>query len=355
MAGSGRGVIGGVDTHGSTHHAAAIDVAGRVLATAQFEANSRGYRGLHSWLRGHGEISSVGVEGTGSYGAGLARYLSAQGVDVVEVDRPDRRMRRRRGKSDPIDAEAAARSVLAGTAAGSPKDRAGVVESIRALRVARTGAVKARTAAASSLKATVTTAPAPLRERLETLSSPQRIEVCAAMRTDPIRLDDPSQGTKAALRSLSRRIVALDAEIAELDAALSRLVRKAAPRTMAQCGIGVDHAGQLLVTAGQNIERLHSEAAFARLCGAAPIPASSGRTNRHRLSRGGDRQANRALYMAVIVRLAHDERTRAYAERRTAEGLSKSEIIRCLKRYLAREVYADLVADLRSLRGIDTI
>ncbi len=355
MAGSGRVVIGGVDTHGSTHHAAAIDVAGRILATAQFEANSCGYRELHSWLRGHGEVSSVGVEGTGSYGAGLARYLSAQGVDVVEVDRPDRRMRRRRGKSDPIDAEAAARSVLAGTAVGSPKDRTGVVESIRALRVARTGAVKARTAAASSLKATVTTAPAPLRERLETLSSPQRIEVCAAMRADSSRLEDPLQGTKAALRSLSRRIVTLDAEIAELDEALSPLVLQAAPRTMARCGIGVEHAGQLLVTVGENIERLHSEAAFAQLCGVAPMLASSGRTDRHRLNRGGDRQANRALHLAVIVRLAHCDRTRAYALRRTAEGLSKAEIIRCLKRYLAREVYPALVADLRALRGLDTI
>lgn len=355
MPGSNTVVIGGVDTHGHTHHVAALDTAGRILATAQFDANSHGYRRLLSWLRAHGELASVGIEGTGSYGAGLCRYLMSEGVVVLEVDRPDRRMRRRHGKSDPVDAEAAARSVLAGTAAGFPKDRSGVVESIRALRVARTGAVKARTAAASSLKAMVTTAPGALRERLESLSSRERIDACVAMRPDPGRLDDPMHGTKASLRSLARRIVTLDDEIAQLDASLSDLVRKAAPRTMARCGVGVDHAGRLLVTAGENIERMHSEAAFARLCGVAPIPASSGRTNRHRLSRGGDRQANRALYMAVIVRLAHDERTRAYAQRRTAEGLSKPEIIRCLKRYLAREIYSALVADLRALAGLDTI
>ncbi len=175
------------------------------------------------------------------------------------------------------------------------------------------------------------------------------------MRPDQTRLDDPLQATKGGLRSLARRMGALDVEIAELDAALSRLVRKAAPRTMARCGIGVDHAGRLLVTAGENIERMHSEPAFARLCGTAPIPASSGRTQRHRLSRGGDRQANRALYLAVIVRLQHCERTREYARRRVAEGLSKTEIIRCLKRYLAREIYHALVEDLNALHWVDRI
>ncbi|MCE5203616.1 MAG: IS110 family transposase [Coriobacteriales bacterium] len=355
MAGSKLVVIGGVDTHGETHHAAVIDTAGRILGTAPFDASAAGYRRLLRWLRSHGDLVSVGVEGTGSYGAGLCRHLFSQGVDVIEVDRPDRRMRRRRGKSDPVDAEAAARSVLAGTAMGSPKDRSGLVESIRTLRVARSGAVKARTAAMGSLKAMITTAPAPLREKLEILSRPQRVKACAAMRPDPTRLDDPAHGTEAALRSLARRVIALDGEIAELDEALSPLVLQAAPRTMARCGIGVEHAGQLLVTVGENIERLHSEAAFAQLCGVAPMLASSGRTDRHRLNRGGDRQANRALHLAVIVRLAHCDRTRAYALRRTAEGLSKAEIIRCLKRYLAREVYPALVADLRALRGLDTI
>ena len=355
MAGRTSVVIGGVDTHGRTHHAAAIDTAGRMLATAQFDADGTGYRRLLRWLRTHGELRCVGVEGTGSYGAGLCRYLLSEGVDVIEVDRPDRRMRRRRGKSDPIDAEAAARSVLAGTATGTPKDRSGVVESIRVLRVARSGAVKAKTAAAVSLKTTVTTAPAALREKLDALSTAERIDTCASLRPDPDRLDDPLHATKAALRSLARRVVALDGEIAELDASLSRLVHRAAPRTIARCGIGVDHAGRFLVTAGENVDRLHSEAAFAALCGAAPISASSGRTDRHRLNRGGDRQANRALHLAVVVRMQHCDHTRAYVQRRTAEGLSKPEIMRCLKRYLAREIYHSLVADLNALKGVDTI
>jgi transposase len=355
MAGDKRVVIGGVDTHGAAHQAAVVDETGRLLGTAQFTASTSGYRSLLAWLQRHGELASVGVEGTGSYGAGLCRYLLSHSIEVLEVDRPDRRVRRKAGKSDPLDAEAAARAVVAGTASGSPKDRSGIVESIRSLRVARTGAVKARTAATSSLKAAVTTAPCSLRERLEVLPSSQLVAACAALRPDSGRLDDPAQGTKAALRSLARRIVALDAEVTELDGALSGLVRTAAPRTVALLGVGVELAGQPLVTAGENVERLRSEAAFARICGAAPIPASSGRTDRHRLSRGGDRQANRALHLAVVVRLGCCERTRAYAARRSGDGLSKPEIIRCLKRYLAREVYPAIVADLCDLREVDKI
>ena len=348
-------VIGGVDTHERTHQAAAIDGSGRMLGTAQFEVSTAGYAELLAWLRGLGALAQVGVEGTGSYGAGLCRYLLSQGVAVIEVDRPDRKMRRSRGKSDPIDAEAAARSVLAGTATALPKDRSGVVESIRVLRVARSGAVKARTAAVNALKTTVVAAPAGLRETLGGLPPTALVETCAALRPDPTRLADPAQGAKAALRSLARRVVDLEGEVRSLDSSLTCLVREAAPATTALAGIGIDHAGQLLASAGQNPERLHSENAFAQLCGAAPIPASSGRTQRHRLNRGGDRQANRALHMAVIVRMRLCPRTRAYVERRSAEGLSKPEIMRCLKRYLAREVYHSLIADMRALGGLDGI
>jgi len=355
MAGSTDVVIGGVDTHGRTHQVAAIDSAGRVLGGAEFEASCRGYRELLAWLRDHGPIASVGVEGTGSYGAGLCRHLLAEGVTVIEVDRPDRRIRRAKGKSDPIDAECAARAVLAGTASATPKDRRGVVESIRMLRIARSGAVKARTAAVNALRATVVTAPEPVRLALGMLAPAKLVAACRALRPDRARLHDPVHGARLALRTLARRIEALDLEIRELDGALARLVRAAAPATLALAGIGVDHAGQLLVSAGQNPERLRSEAAFARLCGAAPIPASSGQTSRHRLSRGGDRQANRALHMAVVVRLRRCPRTRAYVERRTAEGLSKPEIMRCLKRYLAREVYHALQADLLAIEGVDAI
>jgi transposase len=346
-------VIGGVDTHGRTHHAAVLEANGAVLGSAEFAASSAGYRRLLAWMCGHGELACVGVEGTGTYGAGLARHLLAAGVPVVEVERPERRLRRQHGKSDPIDAEAAARAVLAGTARALPKGRDGIVESIRALRTARSSAVKARSAAINSLKAMVVSAPAEQRERLDGLSTGALVTICAALRPDHERLADALQATKAALRSLARRIAVLGEEIAELDAALTGLVRKAAPQTIALMGVGVEHAGQLLVTAGDNPERLRSEAAFAHLCGVAPIPASSGRTTRHRLHRGGDRAANRALHLAVVVRLRYDARTRAYVERRTREGLSKMETIRCLKRYLAREVYRTLSADLRELHGLD--
>jgi transposase len=348
-------VVGGVDTHGRSHHAAVIDMAGRILGTREFEASIAGYRRLLVWLRRHGELSMIGVEGTGTYGAGLCRYLLSQDACVVEVDRPNRRVRRSRGKSDPIDAEAAARAALAGTATALPKQRNGIVESIRALRVARSGAVKTRTAALNALKATLVTAPAELRQPLDGLPTSALIVACAALRPDGGRLADPVQGTKTALRSLARRIVALEDEIAELDDALSELVHRAAPRTIALLGIGVDHAGQFLVTAGENPERLRSEAAFAHLCGVAPIPASTGRTQRHRLHRGGDRNANRALHLAVVVRLRCCARSRCYVERRTMEGLSKLEIMRCLKRYLAREIYHSLEADLRALNGLDKI
>lgn len=355
MAGSTVVVIGGVDTHGHTHQAAAIDSAGRILGSAEFEACAQGYRELLAWLRGHGSVDSVGVEGTGSYGAGLCRHLLAEGVRVLDVDRPDRRTRRTRGKSDPIDAESAARAMLAGTATTVPKDRSGAVESIRTLRIARSGAVKARTAAMNALRTTIGTAPEAMRSGLEALMPAKLVDTCAALRPDRDKIEDPSQGTELALRSIARRIESLDAEVRELDAALTRLVRQAAPTTVAILGIGVDHAGQLLVSAGQNPERLHSDAAFARLCGVAPVPASSGRVSRHRLSRGGDRQADRALHMAVVVRLGRCPRTREYVERRTAEGLSKPEIMRCLKRYLAREVYHTLRVDLQELGGLDTI
>lgn len=355
MAVSRSVVIGGVDTHGRTHHTGPLDSAGRLLGTAQFDASSRGYRDLLTWLRGLGEIDAVGIEDTGSYGAGLCRLLLSEGVRVIEVERPDRRSRRLRGKSDPIDAEAAARAVMAGTARATPKDRSGVIESIRSLRIARSGAVKARTAALNALKTTVVTSPDCLRASLDMLSPARLLDHCAALRPDRCSLDDPLHAAKLALRTIGRRIHSLDSEIRELDSVLSEMVRRVAPATISLPGIGVDHAGQLLVSAGQNPERLRSEAAFARLCGSAPVPASSGRTQRHRLSRGGDRQANRALHMAVVVRLRRCCRTQAYVERRTAEGLSKPEIMRCLKRYLAREVYHALRSDLSALSGLDAI
>lgn len=331
-------VTGGVDTHGQTHHAAVLDHLGRELGDREFPTTPSGYRDLLAWLREHGQLERVGVEGTGTYGAGLSRHLHAAGVPVMEVDRPDRKARRAQGKSDPLDAYSAARAALAGRATGTPKARDGQVEAIRALRVARSSAVKARSQSTNQLKALLVTAPGELREQLRVLSTTALIKACARLRPTG-DLADPGHATKAALRRLARRHQFLSEEIRDADTELRTLVVAAAPRLLALPGVGTEVAGQLLTTVGDNPDRLHSEAAFAHLCGVAPIPASSGRTRRHRLNRGGDRAANNALYVVVLNRLRYDQRTRNYAARRTTEGLSKPEIIRCLKRYVARELY----------------
>ena len=331
-------VTGGVDTHGQTHHAAVLDHLGRELGDREFPTTPSGYRALLSWLRGHGQLERVGVEGTGTYGAALSRHLRAAGVEVVEVDRPDRKARRAQGKSDPLDAYSAARATLAGRATGAPKARDGRVEAIRALRVARSSAVKARSQTTNQLKALLVTAPAELREQLRGLTTTALIATCARLRPTG-DVASPEHATKTALRRLARRHQFLSEEISDADAELHTLVTAAAPRLIALPGVGTEVAGQLLTTVGDNPDRLHSEAAFAHLCGVAPIPASSGRTRRHRLNRGGDRAANNALYVVVLGRLRYDQRTRAYAARRTTEGLSKPEIIRCLKRFVARELY----------------
>ena len=342
-------VVGGVDCHAEVHHAAALDGTGRRLGEQAFPATRPGYERLLAWLRGFGSVATVGVESTGSYGAGLTRFLLRAGVRVVEINQPHAHLRHRRGKTDAIDAEAAARKVLSGEATVVPKETTGAVEAIRQLRLTRRSAVKARAVASRQLGDLIVTAPADLRERLSCKTLPGQAAICVRFRPDRQRLTDPVQAAKLALRTLARRIAALDAEIAQLDEHLEPLVRAAAPRTLALFGIGPQHAGQLLVTAGQNITRLQGEAAFAHLCGVDPIPASSGKTTRHRLNPGGDRAANSALHMIAVVRLRYCERTQQYAKRRIAEGRSKREILRCLKRYIAREVYRTLCADLAHL------
>jgi transposase len=340
----------GVDTHRDLHVAVALDQHGRRLGSRICATAPAGFAALLVWATGFGTVDRIGIEGTGSYGAGLARWLRARGLAVVEVERPDRRDRqgrRRRGKSDPTDAEVAARAVQAGTALGQPKGGDGPVEMIRTLRLARRSALKARTQAANQLHALVLTAPAAVRARLRGLSLARLITVTAAFRPGSV-LASPLVATKFALRSLAVRHRQLSAEIAQLDAQLASLVAAAGPALLAVKGLGPDTAGALLVAAGDNPERLRSEAAFARLCGVAPLPASSGRTTRHRLSRGGNRDANRALYLLALGRMSWDPRTRAYVARRTADGLSKPEIIRCLKRYLARELF-------RLLAGVPAI
>ncbi|MCA1704463.1 MAG: IS110 family transposase [Actinobacteria bacterium] len=332
-------VTGGVDTHKDTHTAAAVDAAGRVLGSAQFPATAAGYRRLLAWLRSRGTLVLVGVEGSGAYGAGLARHLHAEGVAMVEIDRPDRKSRRWQGKSDPVDAEAAARAALAAHRTGTPKQRDGQVEALRNLRVARRSAITQRADTQKQMKTLIVTAPDTLRAQLQGLADSPLVEACAVSRPDHCRAGDPAVAATLALRALARRHQQLTTEITELDSLITPLVEAINPRLLDVNGVGPDVAGQLLVTAGDNPQRLRSEAAFAMLCGAAPLPASSGKTNRHRLNRGGDRQANAALYRIALCRLRWDPRTRDYVDRRTKDGMSKKEIMRCLKRYIAREIY----------------
>lgn len=338
----------GVDTHQMTHHGAVLDARGGMLGEREFPADAAGYQELFEWALGYGVVDSVGVESTGSYGAGLVRYLSRQGVRVVEVNRPLKRERALHGKSDVLDAVSAARQVQAGTATGVPKVTEGAVEAVRVLHLARRSAVEHRVALLSQIRDVATSAPEEIRCQLIALTSAQRVKVCLAMRPDMSRGGDSFHATKMSLRSLARQVRAMEEEIADLDAQLEPLVVGMAPNLMALPHVGVNVAAQLLITAGLNNDRFTSEAAFARLTGVAPIPASSGKSERYRLSRGGDRKANSALYLVVIGRLGRHAESRTYMERRTREGLSKKDIIRCLKRYVAREVFHALKKDLQT-------
>jgi transposase len=314
-----RLVTGGVDTHLDLNVVAALDPIGGLLAVAEFPATSGGHRRLLGWLAGFGPVTRVGVEGTGSYGAGLARYLRAAGVEVVEVDRPNRQARRRAGKSDPLDAIEAARAALSGRARGAAKTRDGNVEAIRALVVAKRSARSTKTL--NQIRHLSYTAPEQLRERLKGVSRQQLGACAAALRPSQREGADPVMAaTKTALRILGRRVLALDEEKARIDALLSELVTQTAPELLTLHGVGIDTAATLLVTAGDNPGRLRSEAAWAHLCGTAPIPASSGKVTRWRLNRGSDRQANCALWGIVITRLRNDPRTQAYMARRLSEG-----------------------------------
>ncbi|MFK4806855.1 IS110 family transposase [Microbacterium sp. ZW CA_36] len=344
-------MIGGVDTHKNTHYAAAIDSQGRLLGHREFPATGTGYAALRAWMRGYGEVSSIGVESTGSFGAALARELTRNGEKVVEVNRPNRLARRMDGKSDRLDAEQVARAVLGETSTAVPKSKSGVVEVIRTLRVTRSSAVKARSQAMNTLFGVMIGAPSQLRDELVGLTKRTLVNRCLRLRPETEDLlslvADPDRmhiaATKLSLRDLARRWKTLDEEVKQLSVQIAALVTEVAPQLVELHGVGTELAGQFLVTVGDNASRIHSEAAFAKLCGVAPQPASSGRTTgRHRLSRSGDRAANSALYIVAIVRMRRHEATRAYVERRTAEGLSKREIIRCLKRFIAREIYANL-------------
>jgi transposase len=335
-----RRIIVGIDTHKDIHVAVALDHLGVRVAELQVRTTLAGYTQLEQWATHLGIVEAFGIEGTGSYGAGLARFLRARHHRLLEVNRPDRATRRRLGKSDPIDAEMAARLVLAGVATTIPKTGGGPIEMLRMLKLAKDSATKTRTQSLNQIKALLVTAPAELREALTGLPSGQLVDRCVALRPGP--LTSTVAVAKYTLRLLARRHLELRQEIQTLELEIKRLVSIAAPALLHVFGVKGDGAATLLVTAGDNPDRLHSEAAFAALCGANPIPASSGKTHRHRLNRGGDRQANATLHRIVVVRLRWHAPTHVYMTRRLAEGKTKPEIMRCLKRYIAREVFAIL-------------
>lgn len=353
----------GIDTHAEVHVAAVIDHVGRQLGHQAFATTRTGYRQLEAWARSWGEVTVVGIEGTGVYGVGVTTHLRKVGLITVEVDRPDRKTRRFQGKSDPIDAYAAARAALSGTASGIPKSRDGNIEMIRVLRVARTSAIKARTVALTQLKAVIKTAPDSLRDELRHLDGAALLARCRGLRPSrgpaptpsPYakrpprlgRLTDPTAATKATLTRLAHRIADLDGELGDIDDDLDQLTTQTAPTLVNLFGVGTDVAGQLLATVGDNPDRIRTSAAFANLCGVAPIPANSGKTtNRHRLNRGGDRAANAALYRIVMCRLRYDEPTQAYRDRICARGKTTKDAMRILKRAIAREVYQAIKTDL---------
>jgi transposase len=344
-------VIGGVDTHKRTHYAAVIDDNGRRQGHREFAADSAGYAALLAWMRSHGRIVAIGVESTGSFGATLTRFLLDAGEHVLEVNRPSRQARHLEGKSDRLDAEQIARSVLASTGVATPKAKSGPIEVIRTLRVARASAIRARTQAFNNLFGTMIGAPSSIRDELVELTKRTFVNRCLEQEPETEDLleliDEPERlviaSVKLTLRNLAQRWKALDAEVKAVSRQIEALVSQVAPELVALFGVSSELAGQFLVTVGDNSGRIRNEAAFAKLCGVSPKPASSGqKSGRHRLNRGGDRAANSALYIVAIVRLRHHQPTRDYVERRTAEGLSKREIIRCLKRYIAREVFAAL-------------
>jgi transposase len=321
-------ITGGVDTHLDVHVAAALNELGALLGTKTFPADAGGYRQLLKWLSSFGTVELVGVEGTGSYGAGLTRHLHANNVAVVEVDRPNRQNRRRQGKSDAVDAVTAARAAQGGHALGEAKTRTGNVESMRVLRLVKMSARRAKTAALNQMRSIVATGPEEIRGPLRDLPAAQLVFTAAAFR--PSGRGDVLAATKIALRSLARRIQVLDGDIEDINALIEPLVVATAPDLLAQPGVGPDVASALLIAVGDNPQRLRSERTFAALCGVAPLDASSGKQQRHRYSRAGDRQANSALWRVVMTRIVYDPRTNEYIQRRMKDGLTKREAMRCL-------------------------
>jgi len=332
----------GIDTHRDAHSVAVCSPSGGVVAETRVAADAFGYKRLLRFAARQAPRRRVwAIEGTGSFGAGLTAFLLEHGEWVVEVDRPARPARRNGSKTDALDAARAAREALAREYLAQPRRR-GSREAIRVLLATRDGAVVARTKAISQLKALIINAPEQLRQQLRSLRTSEQIARCTRMRTT-LSQSVEQRSTIISLRSTARRALALEAEAAALEAELEQLIRAVAPALLDEPGVGVISSAQLL-SAWSHHGRFRSDAAFASLAGAAPIPASSGRIVRYRLNRGGDRQLNRALHTIALSRLAHHPETRHYAARRAAEGKTPREIKRCLKRHLARRLFRVLEA-----------
>jgi transposase len=338
-------IVVGVDTHKNTHVAVILNEIGGKLSELSVPANTAGYQKLEAWATEQGEQITFGVEGTGSYGAGLASHLRRRGHRVLEVNRPNRQARRQAGKSDTLDAENAARAVLARTATALPKSAEGTVEMIRQVKIAKDTAVKSRTQAMVALKSLIVTAPSELREQLEPLADRQLIAACLALEIEGMQT--PGDAARYSLRNLARRYHDLEGESLCHDRVLDTLTGRANPALTELFGVGADSAAELLIVAGDNPERIANDGALAKLCGACPIPASSGKTQRHRLNRGGHRQANAALHRILVVRMRFHQPTISYVARRTEEGKSTTEIMRCLKRFLVRELFHVIVPRIK--------
>ena len=342
-------VVLGVDTHLDIHVGAIIGESGKLLGTRSVSTSSAGYLDLYRWACSFGSVSRAGVEGTGSYGAALCRFLVDKEVTVFEVNRPDRAKRRLQGKTDPTDAESAARSVVAGIANAIPKQQSGACEAMRIVSVARRSAVKARTQVINQLRAILVSGPQEVRDRLWKTRALDCANACARIRSlgDGVLMETLA----FTLKSLAKRWLALTTELKQLDRQLETLTQRYAAQLRERFGVGPNTAAVLLSVAGDNPERLKSEASLAALCGVNPLPASSGKTVRHRLNRGGSRAANNALWTIAMVRMRSDPRTKKYVARRTAEGLTLKEIHRCLKRYIVRELFPLILSDLSKVRG----
>ncbi|NMR31850.1 IS110 family transposase [Crystallibacter degradans] len=337
-------LVAGVDTHTDTHTLAILTAQGGTVLTQTFTADMHGYADLITALRAAGHVAVVGVEGTNSYGAGLTRALRGAGYAVKEVLRPARQVRRMRGKSDPIEAIEAARTVISGHGVSDAKDTQTATESLRFLLTARAQLISTMTALGNSITSMLITAPETVRAKYRGLATPALIKRLTASRPGE-QCDSPHTAALHAMRQLARAREDASSKAEHLEQQMRQLLATHYPQVLAIYGAGTIVAAQLVVTAGGNPQRIRNEAAFASLCGVAPIPASSGRTNRHRLNRGGDRRGNSALHRITLIRMQRDKRTQDYVARRTREGKSTKEIMRCLKRAIAREVYRALTAE----------